>query len=162
MSSSNIQKFETNVTPIDILQNRRQERKRDQRNRRLGRQILAGAGVAVALLGGSLVFGDKPNPRKAQLKAALISREIPTTNPNVMIEPYRVGNQTKDVMLSEVAADLHPLSTDNQDAMEAIDALDTYLKPTQIEQDAFYPGQKLNIAIDKKSGDILPKTIISK
>ncbi|HEX5448328.1 MAG TPA: hypothetical protein VFW90_03975 [Candidatus Saccharimonadales bacterium] len=155
------ERFSSQLIPQDEIDKRRSAERVRQNLRRQGRMALAGVGIGLTLAGASVYLTrGHENPRKAQLRAALVRNEIPTANPGVVIEPYNVGKKTLDVMLSEVAADLHPLSTGNQDAMGAIEALETYLTDEQQEsgQTAFSPGQHLDVAIDKDTGAVLPRS----
>jgi len=115
--------------------------------------------VSIAFVAAANAINTNANPEKAKLRAALIAKAHKTVDPNIILEPYTVGNRTQDVMLSEVAADMHPLTT-SQNATEESDVLASYLEPNQREAHAFVPGQQLSIAINTSSGEIIPESEI--
>lgn len=121
-----------------------------------GKQALVGAGVALALVGIGYAQRPPKNPEKAKLKAALIKKEIKTSQPGIVIEPYTVDGTYVGQLLSGVAANLHPMLSEN--AMDEITALESYQSDTEKGTGAFTAGEHLNIAIDTHDGTILPKS----
>lgn len=144
------------LIPREELTRRRTEARKLRRARQASASVLLALGITSPVIVAS-VLSRKANPEKAKLRAALIQKEIPTSNPNIVIEPYDVGTQPQDVLLSEVAADLHPM-VDGQDAMDEILALKTYLKPNQMPLETFTPGQHLDIGINTAKGQIVAET----
>lgn len=136
--------------------NRRTARASSESIKKASRQVLLAAGVVLAIAGGSYITkSGNANSEKAKLRAQLMNKAEPTPFPHVVLEPYKVGRAPKDVMLSEVAADLHPLA-DKQDAMDEIQILRTYLRPEQQQDLILTPGQELMVAINTETGQILP------
>lgn len=144
------------LSPVEIKQRRTAEVRRKS-SRRASRLLLLATGVTVALVAAANSINNNSNPEKAKLRAALIAKSHKTTDPNVIVEPYTVGSRPQDVMLSEVAADMHPLTT-GQDATEESTVLASYLTPAEEQVHAFVPGQHLDIAINTESGRILPQS----
>ncbi|MEK7096258.1 MAG: hypothetical protein AAB896_03150 [Patescibacteria group bacterium] len=144
------------------LADRRAETIRRNRIKKAAEESLIVAGVVLAFVGAYKLTSNnnrsKDNPAKAELRAKLISTAEKTDDPKIIIIPYSVSSTPtpKDLMLSEVAADLHPLA-DGQNANEELEALRTYVSKKQQKTLALDPGQRLRIVINTATGDILPK-----
>ncbi|HET6863608.1 MAG TPA: hypothetical protein VFH37_00170 [Candidatus Saccharimonadales bacterium] len=125
-----------------------------------GKQALAGAGVALALIGIGYAQRPPKNPEKAKLKAALIKKEIKTSQPGIVVEPYTVDSTYVGQLLSGVAANLHPMLSESTNAMDEITALESYQTAIEKGTGTFTAGDHLNIAIDTNNGTILPKSAV--
>jgi hypothetical protein len=145
---------QTLLSPDQIQERRAQERSR-KRIRKATRRLLAATGVSLALVGVAVANKPQENPKKAEMRAALLAKALPTANPNIVIEPYTVGSERpQDVFVSEVAADLHPMLSDSDDASITTDRLESYLPEGET---SFTPGQQLEIGVNTEDGTVVPK-----
>lgn len=92
------------------------------------------------------VAAESAAPFKTQLPNLVI---WPSTDSNVIIVEYTVLDQPSDLLLSEVAADMHIVAPEDQ--TRAVQAIRTYLLNSRL-----HPGQKIIIYVDAKRGTILP------
>lgn len=159
MTSIQTERFSTKTLSKEEIKHRRTAEVRRKTSRKASRLLLLATGAVVAIVATAEATKDNANPEKAKLRAVLMTKAHKTTDPNVIIEPYMVGNRPEDVMLSGVAADMHPLTT-GQNAVEESDALESYLWPNQRKAHAFTPGQQLGIAINTSTGKIIPENEI--